>query len=106
MDKDENSKFEFSSSLPKATVKGWEISETGKRGWDDCCRVWVISQISRRICWDFHVKKKKKKDAGVVWNCMRTVFERAAGVGKLKKWYWASFGNEFWPKVWFQMGLR
>ncbi|WMV08634.1 hypothetical protein MTR67_002019 [Solanum verrucosum] len=26
------------------------------------------------------------------------VFERAAGVGKLKKWCWASFGNEFWPK--------
>nr|ABI34341.1 hypothetical protein SDM1_42t00016 [Solanum demissum] len=72
MDKDENSKFEFSSSLPRATVKGWEISETGKKGWDDCCRVWAISQISRRICWDFHVKKNKK-DAGVVWNCMRIV---------------------------------
>ncbi|WMV51161.1 hypothetical protein MTR67_044546 [Solanum verrucosum] len=45
----------FSSSLPRATVKGWKISETGKRGWDDCCKVWAISRISRRICWDLNV---------------------------------------------------
>ncbi|KAG5579738.1 hypothetical protein H5410_050365 [Solanum commersonii] len=45
--------------------KGWEILKWGKEGWDDCYKVWAILRISRRICWDFCVKKKTRMGSGV-----------------------------------------